>query len=150
MEHESRITYLDGPRFRIEARGHEIVSGLPIENGGTDAGMTPPELLLGSLGSCAAYYAAEYLRVHKMPADGLRVAVSAQKALKPARLTDFRIGLNVPGVDDPGHREGILRAVKNCLIHNTLIHAPAIDIELEQHDHDKEGGEREPEVAQTL
>ncbi len=148
MELESRITYLDGPRFRIEARGHEIVSGLPVENGGTDAGMTPPELLLGSLGSCAAYYAAEYLRAHKMPADGLRVAVSAQKALKPARLSDFKIGLSVPGLDDPRHREGILRAVQNCLIHNTLLHAPAIDIELEPHD--EKGREREPEVAQTL
>jgi hypothetical protein len=28
---------------------------------------------------------------------------------------------------DPRHEEGILRAVKACLIHNTLLHAPAIE-----------------------
>ena len=37
---------------------------------------------------------------------------------------------SVPGLNEPRHREGILRASKNCLIHNTLVHAPSIVIEL--------------------
>ena len=37
--------------FEIKARGHSIVSDQPEENGGFDEGMTPPELLLASLGS---------------------------------------------------------------------------------------------------
>jgi hypothetical protein len=28
---------------------------------------------------------------------------------------------------DPRHEEGLLRAVKACLVHNTLINAPAIE-----------------------
>ena len=35
--------------------------------------MTPPELFLASLGTCAAYYAAEYLNARDLPADGLEV-----------------------------------------------------------------------------
>lgn len=128
---ETKITYLDKVRFHVTARDHEVTSDQPLENGGTDGGMTPPELLLASLGSCAAHYAVEYLRARKMPTDGLTVTVTAAKAQKPARLTNFRIGLSVPGLDDPRHREGILRAAKNCLIHNTLLHAPAIDVDLE-------------------
>ncbi|MGA8597584.1 MAG: OsmC family protein [Bryobacteraceae bacterium] len=145
---ETKITYLDGVRFHVAARNHEITSDQPLENGGTDRGMTPPELLLASLGSCAAYYAVEYLRARKIPADGLTVTVTAQKAQKPARLADFKIGLSVPGLDDPRHQDGILRAVKSCLIHNTLLHAPAIDIELEQND--EQARQSEPEVAETL
>jgi uncharacterized OsmC-like protein len=131
MALETKIAYIDGVRFHVTARGHEIVSDQTPENGGTDCGMTPPELMLGSLGSCAAYYAGEYLRVRNLPATGLTVTVAAKKAQKPARLTEFRIGLSVPGLDDPRHREGILRAAKNCLIHNTLLHAPTIEIKLE-------------------
>ena len=131
MELQTKITYLDGVRFQVTARGHEVASDQPLENGGADRGMTPPELLLASLGSCAAYYAAEYLRTRRLPTAGLTVSVTAQKAQKPARLTDFRIGLSVPGLDDPRHQDGILRAAKNCLIHNTLLHAPRIDIEVE-------------------
>jgi hypothetical protein len=28
---------------------------------------------------------------------------------------------------DPRHHEGVLRAVKLCLVHNTLLHPPAIE-----------------------
>lgn len=128
---ETKVIYVDGVRFQVITRNHEITSDQPVENSGTDAGMTPPELLLASLGSCAGYYAAEYLRARSIPAAGLTVSVTAQKAQKPARLTDFRISLSVPGVDDQRHRDGILRAAKSCLIHNTLTYAATIEIELE-------------------
>jgi putative redox protein len=130
MRLESKITYLGGARFRAVARGHELTSDQPSENGGGDSGMTPPELLLASLGSCAAYYAAEYLRTRNIPATGLTVSVTAEKAQKPARLTPFKIRLSIPGLDEQRHREGVLRAVKSCLIHNTLLHAPAIEFAL--------------------
>lgn len=135
MRLETKISYLDGVRFQVAARGHQIASDQPLENGGADAGMTPPEQLLASLGSCAAYYAVEYLRARAIAATGLTVTVTAEKVQKPARLTNFRIGLTVPGLEDQRHR--VLRAAKSCLIHNTLVHGSAIDIELE-------GNEPEP------
>jgi uncharacterized OsmC-like protein len=142
---ETKISYLDGVRFQVVARNHEITCDQPLENGGTNNGMTPPELLLASLGSCAAYYAAEYLRARNMPASGLTVNVTAEKAQRPARLTEFQIRLSVPGLEDSRHRDGVLRAVKSCLIHNTLTHAPQVDIELESNR--LEMDQRHPEMA---
>jgi uncharacterized OsmC-like protein len=83
---EAEINYLDGTRFRVISRGHEIICDQPADNGGSDSGVTPPELLLASLGSCAAYYAKEYLRVRNMLAIGLSVTVTSEKAQNPARL----------------------------------------------------------------
>lgn len=34
--------------------------------------------------------------------------------------------MTVPNLD-PAHEAGVLRAVKACLVHNTLLNAPAID-----------------------
>lgn len=47
---EVRVEHLGGVQFEITARQHRIVSDQPAENGGFDEGMTPPELLLASLG----------------------------------------------------------------------------------------------------
>ena len=49
--------YLGAVQFEITARQHTLICDQPGENNGYDEGMTPPELLLASLGSCAAYYA---------------------------------------------------------------------------------------------
>ncbi len=127
---ETTVEYLGGVKFEAAARGHRVVCDQPLDNKGTDAGMSPPEFLLTSLGTCAAFYAAEYLRARSLDATGLRVRVTAEKASGPARLASFEIEITVPTLSDEKHREGVLRAAKSCLIHNTLMHAPAIEITL--------------------
>lgn len=122
--------YTQGVQFRLQARGHEILCDQPETNQGADTGMTPPELLLASLASCAGFYAVQYLRTRQLPTEGLRVRVTAGKAAQPARLGSFRIEVSIPEVEER-HREGVMRAVKQCLIHNTLVHPPTIDIALE-------------------
>ena len=54
----------------------------------------------------------------------------AEKASAPARLASFRIEVTTPELDDH-HRAGILRAVKSCLVHNTLLGGPSIEIALQ-------------------
>ena len=129
---EAIIDYLGGVQFAASARGHKLISDQPVQFGGNDAGPTPPELMLASLGTCAGYYAAEYLKTRSLPSDGLRVRVTAEKAAQPARLTNFRIQVDSPGVEDVRHRDGVLRAVKRCLIHNTLLSAPEVEVTVEQ------------------
>lgn len=127
---EVQVEHLGAVQFEIKARQHTIACDQPAENGGFDEGMTPPELMLASLGSCAAFYAAAYLRKFKLAAEGTRVHVIADKKKDPARLDDFRITIDVPGGLDPKHIEGVERAVHQCLIHNTLLNPPKIEIEI--------------------
>jgi len=125
---EVRIEHLGAVQFEIQARHHTIVCDQPAENAGFDEGMTPPELFLASLGSCAGFYAAMYLRKHKLAEEGTVVRVSAEKAKDPARLDNFRIEVDVPADLSPKHREGLEQAVHHCLIHNTLLHPPTMTI----------------------
>lgn len=93
--------------------------------------MTPPELLLASLGSCAAYYAAEYLRARNLAPGGVEVSVSAEKLKTPARLGNFRVRVVSPVTLTSEQREAMLRSVHHCLVHNTLRTPPEIAIEVE-------------------
>jgi uncharacterized OsmC-like protein len=121
--------YVDGKKFESLLGNHWVVTDQPASEGGTGAGPTPPELLLASLGACAGHYAAEYLRARSLSATGLHVYVAAEKGGQPARLTSFRIEVDLPGLEEK-HRQGVLRAVKACLIHNTLTTVPAIEVEV--------------------
>ena len=129
---EVAIEHLGDLQFEIKARSHTIACDQPIENGGYDEGMTPPELFLASLGSCAAYYAADYLRRQKLATAGTRVRVTAEKAKNPARLDNFHIEVELPLELTEQQRTGIGEAIDRCLIHNTLLHPPQIAIEIHQ------------------
>ena len=127
---EVTVEHLGAVQFAIKAREHSIVSDQPAENGGFDEGMTPPELFLSSLGSCAGFYAAQYLKKKGLATEGTVVRVFADKAKNPARLDNFKIEVDVPAAVDEEHRKGVEEAVRHCLIHNTLQHPPTITLEV--------------------
>jgi uncharacterized OsmC-like protein len=129
---EVTIEHLGAVQFEIKARQHTISCDQPLENGGYDEGMAPPELLLASLGSCAAFYAAQYLRKFKLSTEGTRVRITADKLKDPARIDNFRIEIETPVELTDQHRAGVERSVHHCLIHNTLLNPPKIAIEIRE------------------
>src|SRR5581483_4576417 len=97
--YEITAQYRQGVEFRATARGHEIVCDQPLANGGANQGLTPPELLLASLATCAGYYAVEYLRTRNLNTDRLNVRATAEKSsTRPARLEKFHIVVDAPFV----------------------------------------------------
>jgi uncharacterized OsmC-like protein len=131
---EVTVAHLGAVQFEIKARQHTIACDQPAENGGCDEGMTPPELLLASLASCAGFYAAQYLRKFKLATEGTHVRVVADKVKDPVpRLENFRIEIETPIDLSDQHRAGMERAVHHCLIHNTLLQPPRISIDIKEH-----------------
>ena len=124
------VNHLGAVQFEAKARQHTVYCDQPAENGGFDEGMTPPEFLLAALGTCAGYYAVQYLKAGSLPLQGLRVRTTAEKVQGPARIGEMKIDVEYPVELEARHREGVLRAVHNCLIHNTLLHPPKIEVNL--------------------
>jgi uncharacterized OsmC-like protein len=127
---EVKITHLNRVKFAIQSGSHSILCDQPAENGGEDSGMTPPELLLALLGSCAAFYAAQYLKTRNLAENGVEVSVTAEKLKSPARVGNFQIHVACPVSLTEEQTEGLMRSVHHCLIHNTLLSPPEIAIEL--------------------
>jgi len=128
---EVTVEYLGAAQFEVRARNHKVACDQPEENGGFNEGMTPPELFLASLGTCAGYYAAEYLKARQLPTEGMRIHVTAEKAKSPARLSSFLIKVHLAAALDDQRKIGLLRAIRNCLIHNTLLNPPKIELQVD-------------------
>ena len=127
---EVKVSHLGQVKFRIQSRSHTVLCDQPAENGGEDSAMTPPELMLASLGSCAAFYAVQYLKTRKLADSGVEVSVTAEKLKQPARLGNFNIRVVCPVPLTAEQTDGMMRSVHHCLIHNTLLSPPEIKIEL--------------------
>jgi putative redox protein len=72
-----------GFRTNIVARTHDIVADEPIVDGGTDAGPTPYELLLGALAACTAMTVRMYADRKRWPLEGIVVRIRPVKAHAP-------------------------------------------------------------------
>ncbi|MBE0656886.1 MAG: OsmC family protein [Bryobacteraceae bacterium] len=134
---ELTVNYLGNFQFEAETRGLKVLCDQPVEDQGDNEAMTPTELFVASLATCSAYYAVYYLKTRNLPKDGLKVKVNAEKASGPARISKFQIRVELPGISDPQHIEGVRRSVAKCLVKNTLMMAPEFEVEIEGFEADK-------------
>jgi uncharacterized OsmC-like protein len=126
---EVRIRHGNGKQSLAFARSHRVVCDQPLDEGGGDSGMTPPELMLAAIGSCAMHYATEYLRARKLALDNIGILVSATKGGPPARLVEIGIEVDAPGLTSRV-REGLIKAVEACLLHRTLADPPRVKVSM--------------------
>ena len=121
--------HLDGVAFRVDCRGHCIVMDQPVENGGEDSGLTPPELFASSLAGCVGYYVANYCKQAGLSTDGLQVSCDWATADKPKRLDPIHLSVELPGLPEK-RRKAVERVAQSCLLHATLMYQPDAKISL--------------------
>jgi putative redox protein len=114
---EITLRHTRGAQFVAESRQHRVIVDQPAEDGATDHGMSPAELLLVSLGSCMGQYVGQYLGLRGLSSEGLLVRVSAERSTRPLRLNEFRVEVIAPALT-----ERQLRALEKSLATAGLVH----------------------------
>lgn len=125
------VRHVDGERYAVQVRGHQIMVDQPVSGGGSDSAPTPVELFVAALASCVAYYAGRYLVRHGLSRDGLAVGARyVMAADRPARVAAVRIELSVPDELPAGRRAALRAVAAHCTVHNSLLDPPEVEIEL--------------------
>ena len=93
-------------------------------------GMSPPDTLLASLGSCMGVYIRKYADGAKLNIGDFRIVVEADfDAEKPYRFQNIKANIILGGaVLDDRRKAALLEFIKNCPVHNTLKAAPNIEV----------------------
>jgi uncharacterized OsmC-like protein len=87
-----------GARFTVEARHHRVLLDQPTEDGATDQGMSPAELLLASLGGCVGQQVAQYLAARGLSAKGLEIRIETQPSGRQLHFGDFHVEIVAPAL----------------------------------------------------
>lgn len=127
-----KIIHEDKLRFRIEVKGKDreisFVCDQPVEEGGTDQGPTPVEMLVASLGACVATMIGFYANQKKIDITGMSADVSFEKLKNPYRVGSINVFVNYPGETDDRLQKTLERIAHTCIIHHTLENPPQMQI----------------------
>lgn len=114
----------------IVSRSHSIIADEPKKYGGLDAGATPYELLLGSLGSCTAITLRMYADRKKWDLDEVLVHLEHFKQHaedcnscsddRTAKIDKFVRTIELVGNLTFGERKRLLEIANRCPVHRTL------------------------------
>lgn len=115
-----------GYLFQVKSKDYEF----KIDTKGN--GITPPDTLLASLGSCIGVYVRKYGEGAKLNIKEFSVTVDAEFTKEPPfcfKEIKVKVNLNRPGLDER-RKKAFLEFIKNCPVHNTLEAKPQIQIEI--------------------
>mgnify|MGYP001589877645 CR=1 FL=1 len=126
------ITYRGGTRFDVSNGTHTLVTDQPTEDGGSDAGMTPVELFVGSLAGCVGYFVGRYCARHKIPSERLTIDAEWSMAEQPHRVGTIALRVRLPAEATltPEQRERLLKVAHGCTVHQSLAVPPKVEIHL--------------------
>ena len=124
-----KATFEGGSRFTVACRSHTITIDQPKDNGGEDLGMTPPEVMAGSMASCIGFYVAKYCEQAKIDTAGLSVSCDWTVGGSPKHMQSFDLNIHLPAVPE-NRRKAIEKVAASCLIHATLAQQPEVHISL--------------------
>lgn len=129
---KATIESLDGVASRVRIGSHELLFDQPSSApGGLDRGPSPLDVLAVSAGACAHYYAAAFMFARKLPVEGLRVEVEAEKTREPVpRFGRIMIRVTLPPGFPEEYLPAIDRAVRHCPAYGTLTHLPLVELEV--------------------
>lgn len=131
MGFTAKVKWTGGMQFVAESEtGHAIVLDTSPENGGTDTGMQPMELLLIGIGSCSGMDIISVLRKKRQEVTAIAVNVQGENAPDyPHQLTAVDVEWIITGrnISEEAVKHAVdLSMTKYCSVKATLEHSAKI------------------------
>jgi len=124
------IKHESGLRVSAGIRQHKLTLDVPPDQGGTDTGPTPVELLAAALGACITMHIAQYCKAAKLPHEGFGVDLDSQLAKDPLRIGSITVDIHLPPGFPENRVDAVKRAAQQCTVKNTLKDSTAVDVEV--------------------
>jgi putative redox protein len=109
----------DGLRHSVSVRKHELTVDEPEDNGGTDEGPNPQEMLAVSLASCTAITIEMYAKRKGWEIGDVGVDVDYEPAQRGSP-TKFTMVVRLPKELPDEQRERLMQIAAKCPVHRTL------------------------------
>lgn len=106
-------------KHHVEAGTHRLTADEPHDEGGTDAGPNPQELLAAALASCSAITMEMYAKRKGWDVGQVVVDVNYEPAQRGSP-TKFTMDVQLPKELPEEQREKLMQIVTRCPVHRTL------------------------------
>lgn len=121
------MSFPGGRKVLAKVGKHEILTDQPVKSGGDDAGPSPYDLFIASIGACAGFYALAFFQKRELATDGLRVV--ARPRSEEGTLADVEIEVTLPDDFPEKYRTPLLRSIEACSVKKAIQAQPTIRVE---------------------
>ena len=121
------ITFPGGVVVEARHDSFSILTDQPEGNGGGNSAPSPFVLFLGSIGTCAGFFALRFCQQRQLDTTGLKLSLEHQRDEENHRLASIRIALTLPENFPEKYRGAILKAIDQCAVKRAILDPPQFE-----------------------
>lgn len=123
------ITKREKYKTIISSSTNQLIADEPIEDGGTDLGFSPDELLAGALASCTSITLRMYSDRKEWNIDEIKVDVQFSRDTA-SKIPSFQRTISYVGNLETAQEERLIAIANACPVHKTLSSTISIETSL--------------------
>ena len=123
------ITFPGGVSVNALYKGFTIRSDQPEKSGGANAAPSPFDLFLGSIGTCAGFFALRFCQERQIDTAGLRLTMDVERDEERHRVSKLKIRIHLPKDFPEKYHKPIIRAVDQCAVKRHIMEPPEFEVE---------------------
>jgi uncharacterized OsmC-like protein len=101
----------------------EVITDLPLDNGGKGRGFSPTDFFASSLGACAITIMGKQAESQGKSIVGTTVEITKTMGNNPRRITEINVNFTFPDTVPLADRPEYLKCLQTCPVHNSLSNA---------------------------
>ena len=127
-EKNVQVTFAGGYKVQAEYKGFKILTDQPTYSGGEGSALSPFDLFLVSLATCAGYFVVAFCRERNIPIDDGGVTLEVSRNPETKRIEKIGIKLALPAGFPEKYKNAVIKAADSCTVKAYIHHPPAFEI----------------------
>ena len=128
-DQEIKVTFPGGLRVDAEYKGSIVRTDQPVHSGGEGTALSPFDLFLVSLATCAGFYTVAFCKEREIPTDKAGIVMRMEKDPGTKMIGKIVIEIYLPAEFPEKYKRAVVKAVDSCTVKAHMMRPPAFEIE---------------------
>ncbi len=119
-----------GEKQIVKARykGFEMITDQPEKAGGDNSALSPFDLFMVSIGTCAGWYVKSFCQQRNLSEEGIRLEQKTRFNPEKRLIDKIEIEIHLPADFPEKYREPLIKAAGACTVKKHVMDAPEFSI----------------------
>ena len=119
-----------GEKQIVKARykGFEMITDQPEKAGGDNSALSPFDLFMVSIGTCAGWYVKSFCQQRNLSEEGIRLEQKTRFNPEKRLIDKIEIEIHLPADFPEKYREALIKAAGACTVKKHVMDAPEFSI----------------------
>ena len=124
---DMEVYFPGNKRVYARYKGFTVETDQPVQADGDGTALSPFDLFMVSIGTCAGFYALSFLQKRGLPTEGAGVVLRQDRDPQTHLVSRISVEIKLPASFPEKYRDAIVRAVEGCTVKRHLDNPPAFE-----------------------